>query len=58
MGKALPGPCDHMSRLFRKAQLKTERKHFRDRKVLMYHEKERKKIQKQMGQDPYLDTPG
>ena len=35
-----------------------ERRHFRDRKVLMYHEKERKKIQLQMGQDPYLDTPG
>jgi hypothetical protein len=23
----------------------------------MYHEKLRKKIQLQMGQDPYLDTP-
>ncbi len=31
---------------------------FRDRKVLMYYEKERKKLQRQMGQDPYLDTPG
>ncbi|MEQ8211181.1 MAG: preprotein translocase subunit SecA [Lacipirellulaceae bacterium] len=44
--------------LFRKAQRKVERKQFRDRKVLLYHQKERQKVQKQMGQDPYLDTPG
>ncbi len=49
---------DQWARLFRKAQLKTERKHFRERRILMYHEKERKKVQRQMGQDPYLDTPG
>ena len=30
--------------------------HFRDRKMLLYHEKERKKMQREMGQDPYLDT--
>jgi preprotein translocase subunit SecA len=47
-----------MNTVFRRAQVTTERKHFRDRKVLMYHEKERKKIQLAMGQDPYLDTPG
>ena len=51
-------PLDRMASLFRKAQWKTERRHFRDRRVLMYQEKERKKIQLQMGQDPYLDTPG
>ena len=33
-------------------------RHFRDRKVLLYYEKERKKVQRQMGQDPYLDTAG
>jgi preprotein translocase subunit SecA len=43
---------------FRRAQQLIERRHFRDRRVLMYHEKERKKMQRQMGQDPYLDTPG
>ena len=43
---------------FKKAQKKVERKHFRDRKSLMYFEKQRKKMQRQMGQDPYLDTPG
>ncbi len=44
--------------LFVKAQRKIERKHYRDRRTLMYYEKERKKIQNQMGQDPYLDTAG
>jgi preprotein translocase subunit SecA len=44
-------------RLLRTAQRKTERQHFRDRNVLLYHEKERKKMQREMGQDPYLDTP-
>ncbi len=43
--------------LIRKAQRKVERRHFRDRMVLLHHEKERKKIQREMGQDPYLDTP-
>ncbi len=42
---------------FRKAQRKVERKHFRDRMVLLHHEKERKKMQREIGQDPYLDTP-
>jgi preprotein translocase subunit SecA len=41
-----------------KAQRKVERRHFRDRKVLLYHEKERQKMQRQMSQDPYLDTAG
>jgi preprotein translocase subunit SecA len=49
---------DDLGRLFRLAQRKTETRHFRDRRMLMYHEKERKKMQIQMGQDPYLDTPG
>lgn len=43
--------------LFRGAQRKIERRHFKDRKLLMYHERERKKVQLQMGQDPYLDAP-
>ena len=57
-GETIAGAVDHFAKLFRKAQRKVERKHFRDRMVLMHHEKERKKIQVQMGQDPYLDTPG
>jgi preprotein translocase subunit SecA len=49
---------DHLGRLFRRAQRKIESRHFRQRRALMYFEKERKKMQQQMGQDPYLDTPG
>jgi preprotein translocase subunit SecA len=52
------GQFDDLFKTFRRAQRKVERRHFRDRKALLYHEKERQKIQRQMGQDPYLDTPG
>jgi preprotein translocase subunit SecA len=52
------GPLSGLESLFYKAQRKVERKHFRDRKILLYHEKERQKMQRQMSQDPYLDTPG
>jgi preprotein translocase subunit SecA len=45
-----------MAKLFRKAQSKVERKHFRDRMMLMHHERERTKMQREVGQDPYLDT--
>ena len=58
LGEQSPGPFDRLARLFRKAQKKVERRHFRQRKAMMYFEKERKKAQRQMGQDPYLDTPG
>lgn len=57
-GKTSPGPFDHLGGLYRKAQRIIERRHFRDRRVLMYYEKERQKLQKQMGQDSYLDTAG
>ncbi len=48
---------NHFYRLFRKSQRIVERRHFRQRRSLMYFEKERKKMQRRMGQDPYLDTP-
>jgi preprotein translocase subunit SecA len=48
---------DHLVGLFRKAQRRIERRHFRDRKLLMHYEQEKKKMHIQMGQDPYLDTP-
>jgi preprotein translocase subunit SecA len=41
----------------KRSQRKVERRHWRDRFILLYHEKERKKMQQEMGQDPYLDTP-
>ena len=52
------GPLSGFESLFRKAQRRVERRHFRDRKVLLYHEKERQKMQRQMGQDPYLGYAG
>ncbi len=55
--KPSPGSLDSYAALFRKAQRRVERKHFRDRMVLLHHEKERKKMQREIGQDPYLDTP-
>ncbi|MBN2024553.1 MAG: preprotein translocase subunit SecA [Pirellulales bacterium] len=58
IGESANGPLDHYARVFRRAQRKVERRHFRDRKQLMHFEKERKKMQRQMGQDPCLDTPG
>jgi preprotein translocase subunit SecA len=56
-GETNSGPFHSFAKIFRKAQRKVERKHFRDRMVLLHHEKERKKIQREIGQDPYLDTP-
>jgi len=44
-------------KLFCRAQRKVERKSYRNRKVMLYYEKERKKMQRSMGQDPYLDAP-
>jgi preprotein translocase subunit SecA len=52
------GQLSSFESLFYRAQRKVERRHFRDRKVLLYHEKERQKMQRQMSQDPYLDTAG
>jgi preprotein translocase subunit SecA len=58
LGETSAGPFDRLAALFAKAQRKVERRHYRQRRALMYFEKERKKMQQQMGQDPYLDTPG
>lgn len=41
---------------FYRAQRKVEKKSYRQRKTMLYYEKERKKMQKGMGQDPYLDS--
>jgi preprotein translocase subunit SecA len=57
-GTKSTGPLRGLESLFTRAQRRVERRHFRDRKVMLYHEKERQKVQQQMGQDPYLDTPG
>ncbi|MFW6124731.1 MAG: helicase-related protein, partial [Pirellulales bacterium] len=57
-GETFNGASEKLGGLFRRAQRKVEQRHFRGRRALMYFEKERKKMQRQMGQDPYLDTPG
>jgi preprotein translocase subunit SecA len=56
--RAARGPLSGFESYFYTAQKKVERHHFRDRKVLLYHEKERQKMQRAMSQDPYLDTAG
>jgi len=57
LGEEENGSFDRYYHVFQRAQKKVERRHFRDRKAMMYFEKQRKKMQRQMGQDPYLDTP-
>ncbi|MFZ5832933.1 MAG: preprotein translocase subunit SecA [Planctomycetota bacterium] len=57
-GESHRGPLDGYASHFRRAQKRVERRHFRQRRALVYFEKERKKMQRQMGQDPYLDHPG
>jgi preprotein translocase subunit SecA len=59
-GQALAGSgqLSGFESYFYTAQKRVERHHFRDRKVLLYHEKERQKMQRAMSQDPYLDTAG
>ena len=44
--------------LFHSAQAKIERNHYQARKQLLYHDRERQKFQREMGQDPHLDTAG
>jgi preprotein translocase subunit SecA len=56
-GESHSGPFPGYEGMFYRAQAKIEHRHFRDRKLLMHHEKERKKMLLQMGQDPYLDSP-
>ena len=56
-GSQAIGQVNRYGKDFRLAQKKVEKRHFRDRSVLLHHEKQRKKMQREMGQDPYLDTP-
>ncbi len=56
LGKDKGGVFHSLAGQFRKAQRRVERKHFRDRMMLLHHERERTKMQREMGQDPYLDT--
>ena len=49
---------DSYAPLFRKAQNNIERNHFKARKQMLYVDKQRRKIQVQMGQDPFLESLG
>ena len=44
--------------IFRRAQSRIEQKNFKSRKMLLYHDRQRQKVQREMGQDPYLDYTG
>ena len=55
-GRTIAGPLNNLVGRFRRAQRRVERRHLRDRSLLLHHEQERKKVQREMGQDPYLDT--
>ena len=57
VGASARGRLKRSGRLFRRAQHRVERNNFRGRKMLLYHEKQLRKMQTEMGQDPYLDTP-
>jgi preprotein translocase subunit SecA len=57
-GRSVPEPIAGVEHYFRRAQRNVERRHFDQRRMLMYHERMRKEVQREMGQDPYLDAPG
>ena len=44
--------------MFKAAQRRVERRQFRQRKALMFHQRNRHKLHREMGQDPYLDCVG
>ena len=57
-GVGTQGRFDHLARLFRGAQQKIEKNYFKSRKQMLYVDKQRRKIQVQMGQDPFLESLG
>ena len=55
-GRANSGPFDHLLWAFRKAQRAVEQRHFRERRGLLHWEKERQKLQRELGQDACIDA--
>jgi len=47
---------DRLALSIRKAQRRVERTHLHQRMVLLHRERERRTVQNQLGQDPYLDS--
>lgn len=58
LGNSTPAAAQRYGSLLKRAQRNVERRHLRDRFALLYHEKERKKMRREMGQDPYLGYAG
>ncbi|MFL2866351.1 MAG: preprotein translocase subunit SecA [Pirellulaceae bacterium] len=56
LGAGVDGEVNQYVGLIRRAQHKVEKKHFRDRSVMLHYEKERRRMQREIGQDPYLDS--
>ena len=52
------GALRRFAPMFHKAQANIQHNHFKSRKMLLYHESRRQEMQREMGQDPYLDTAG
>jgi preprotein translocase subunit SecA len=53
---SLTGQLNRLRLLFRRAQQKIERRHYRERAQLMQYEKHRNEMQEKMGLDPYLHS--
>jgi preprotein translocase subunit SecA len=51
-----PRQLARWARWFAVAQRRIERAHFQGRQMLLYREQWRQQLQREMGQDPYLDT--
>lgn len=47
-----------LARIFRAAQRRIEHRQYRERVALDHHERGRKEAQREMGLDPFLDSPG
>jgi len=56
LGLRRRGSVQRFAAQLKRAQRKVERDHFRGRRLLLYHEKHRRRVQDEMGQDPYLDA--
>ncbi len=53
-----PSQLSCFATLFFTAQRNVERRHFNARKMLLYQEKQRHEVQREMGLNPYLDAVG
>ena len=56
--KSQSGGIPHklLAKIFRQAQRRVEKRHYHSRRMLLFHEKQRRAMQREMGQDPYVDT--